>query len=66
MSMNKQSERQSRYDRKNCVGVYLKLNKVYDRDILEWLDRQGNKQGAIKVLIRANLDTDVVPLEAQE
>ena len=34
-----------RYDRENTVRVAIKLNKKTDADILEQLDRQGNKQG---------------------
>ena len=59
--MNKASERQARYDEKNCIGLYLKLNKKYDADILDWLAEQGNKQGAIKALIRESIDANVVP-----
>ena len=42
---------------KNCEhkGLYLKLNKVNDRDIIDRLDNQNNKQGYIKELIRKDL-----------
>jgi hypothetical protein len=43
-----------RYDRENTVRVYIKLNKNTDADILAILDRQENKQGYIKALIRAD------------
>lgn len=33
-------------------GVYLKLHQINDRDIIERLDEQKNKQGYIKRLIR--------------
>lgn len=33
-------------------GVYLKLHQVNDKDIIERLDKQSNKQGYIKRLIR--------------
>lgn len=33
-------------------GVYLKLHQVNDKDIIERLDEQKNKQGYIKRLIR--------------
>ena len=33
-------------------GVYLKLHQVNDKDIIERLDNQSNKQGYIKRLIR--------------
>lgn len=39
----------------NAKGIYLKLNKVKDADILEALEGLGNKQGYIKALIRQDL-----------
>lgn len=33
-------------------GVYLKFHQVNDKDIIERLDEQANKQGYIKRLIR--------------
>lgn len=40
-------------------GLYLKFNKVNDRDIIERLDKQANKQGYIKDLIRTDIDLDI-------
>lgn len=40
-------------------GLYLKFNKVNDRDIIERLDKQSNKQGYIKDLIRTDIDLDI-------
>ena len=37
-----------RYDKENTKRVSLKFNKKTDSEILKWLDRQENKQGAIK------------------
>ena len=51
--MNKASERQQRYDSQNTKRVALKLNLKTDADILEWLEKQDSKQGAIKEAIRA-------------
>ena len=39
-------------------GLYLKFNVVNDRDIIERLDRQDNKQGYIKELIRIDTSLD--------
>lgn len=36
-------------------GVYLKLHQVNDKDIIERLDKQSNKQGYIKRLIREDV-----------
>lgn len=40
-------------------GVYLKLNKAADGDIIHRLDEQKNKQGYIKDLIRTDIDLDI-------
>lgn len=45
---------QARYNKANTKQVLLKLNINTDADILEVLDRVGNKQGYIKALIRAD------------
>lgn len=47
-----------RYDRENTVRVAIKLNKKTDADILEQLERQENKQGYIKALIRADMASE--------
>ena len=57
--MNGTTEAQKRasakYDKANTTGVYLKLNKETDSDILEHLGKVGNKQGYIKELIRSDI-----------
>ena len=40
------------------VGVYLKLNKEADSDIIQRLDDSGSKQGYIKDLIRTDMMLD--------
>lgn len=45
----------AKYDKKATTGVYLKLNKGTDADILERLAGMENKQGYIKALIRADM-----------
>lgn len=45
------------------VGVYLKLNEVNDKDIIDRLDQvrkemKNTKQGYIKDLIRTDIDLD--------
>ena len=39
-------------------GIYLKLNKGGDKDIIERLNDQDNKQGYIKDLIRTDISLD--------
>ena len=43
---------QDRYDKANTKKITMKLNVKTDADILNWLQEQPNKQGAIKELIR--------------
>lgn len=46
---------QEKYDKKNTKQYRLKLNLNTDIDIIEWMDRQESKQGAIKRLIRSEI-----------
>ena len=50
---------QEKYDKANTVQITLKLNKKTDKDIIDWLYDEGNKQGYIKSLIRADIDKTV-------
>lgn len=45
----------AKYDENNTIQVKLKLNLNTDKDVLEALERSGNKQGYIKELIRKDL-----------
>lgn len=45
-----------RYDDANTVQVKMKLNRKTDADIIEYLESTGNKQGAIKEAIRAQIE----------
>lgn len=47
---------QDRYDRTNTKQFKMKLNLKTDADILNWLDKQENKQGSIKALIRNEIN----------
>ena len=42
----------ARYNAKHTQFIGLKLNRNTDKDILEWLDKQESKQGAIKTAVR--------------
>lgn len=49
------TERKHReYDKANTKGLYIKLNKKTDADIIEALSECDNKQGLIKALLRVN------------
>lgn len=43
---------QNKYDAENVVRTNIKLNKKTDADILEALEKSGNKNGFIKETIR--------------
>ena len=47
---------QARYDAAHTVRISLKLNIQTDQDIINWLQRQVSKQGAIKQLIREKIE----------
>lgn len=49
------NQAQARYDKKNTVGFYMKLNIHSDADIIRWLQAQPSKQAAVKELIRKQL-----------
>ena len=40
-------------------GIYLKFNKVNDRDVIERLSKQKNTQGYIKDLVRTDIELDI-------
>ena len=48
-------EKHREYDKANTIGVYLKLNKKTDADIIAALETVANKQGFIKRLIRQEI-----------
>lgn len=50
-----QKKAKEKYDKANTIQVKLKLNLKTDSDILEALERSGNKQGYIKELIRQDI-----------
>lgn len=45
----------AKYDKANVKGLYIKLNKNYDKDIIEKLDTVESKQGYVKQLIREDI-----------
>ena len=56
--MNKDSERQKRYDDKMTIRVGMKLNLKTDADIISKLDEVSSKQGYIKALIRKDIKNE--------
>ena len=47
---------QAKYDKGHTARFYMKLNTGTDQDILAWLEQQDSKQGAIKRLIRDEIN----------
>lgn len=45
-----------RYRKKTLTQLGIALNRNTDGDILDWLDRQPNKAGAVKNAIREEMD----------
>ena len=43
-----------RYEKENVKGLYIKLNRKTDADIIEALKTSDNKQGLVKTLLRLN------------
>ena len=65
-SIEAHTKSQAKYDKKNTVGFYMKLNIHTDQDIICWLWGQPSKQGSIKKLIREEIARDTaqkIPLE---
>lgn len=54
-SIEARTRAQSKYDKTNTVGFYMKLNIHTDADIIHWLWGQPSKQGAVKRLIREEI-----------
>ena len=50
-----QKKAQLKYDTAHTRQIKLKLNEETDKDIIEMLEKVGNKQGYIKELIRADI-----------
>ena len=46
----------AKYDKEHIRGLYIKINKDTEADILEWLQGRDNVSGAIKGLIRADIE----------
>ena len=55
---DKRRSYQSKWCKDNTKGIYLKLTKTTDADIISWLSDCPNKQGYIKELIRADILAD--------
>lgn len=55
MTSKAQLKASAKYDKVNTKGIYLKLNRTTDADIIEYLSNKDNIQGYIKQLIRKDI-----------
>jgi hypothetical protein len=46
---------QKKYIEKNIVQLKIALNRATDGDLIAWLDKQPNKSGLIKKLLREEM-----------
>ena len=58
MTSESQKKASARYDQEHTVTVTVKLNRETDADILTWLSHEKNRQGAIKRLIRNQIERE--------
>lgn len=56
MATDAQKKSVAKYDRAHTKGLYVKLNKETDRDIIDKLEGVNNKQGYVKQLIRDDIN----------
>lgn len=52
----RRSMQQAVADNKHAVRISLKFNKIFDMEILQWLEKQPNKQGAIREALQWYID----------
>lgn len=55
MATEAQKKARDKYNKENYKVVNFKLHKTNDKDIMEHLEAQPNKQGYIKELIRKDI-----------
>ena len=53
--MNKNSEKSNRYKKNNTKQYNVVLNLRTDKAMIEHMDRQPNKQGYVKSLIKSDM-----------
>lgn len=57
MTSKAQARASAKYDASHTKQIKMKLNYETDKDIIEKLEKVGNKQGYIKELIRKDLES---------
>ena len=59
MQTDAQKKAKDAYDKKTAKGIYLKLNKHTDADILAKFAEEDNVQGYIKRLVREDIKSSL-------
>jgi len=49
-----------KYQARTQVELNLKMNKETEQDIIDWLNRQESKRGAVKALIRKEIKREEI------
>lgn len=55
MSSEEHIKAVAKYDKANMKGLYIKLHKSNDKDIIDKLETVSSKQGYVKKLIREDI-----------
>lgn len=50
-----ESKSQARWRKEHTTGIRIRLNHNTDSDILEWLDKQSSRQGAIRAVLKEHI-----------
>lgn len=53
--MKRTSKASNKYNKENTKTYLIRLNTMYDADLIRWLESQKNKNGYIKKLIVQDL-----------
>lgn len=56
MATDAQRRACAKYDKNNTVMLTVKLNKQTDADIIAYLEKSGNTQGAVKKALREQIN----------
>ena len=55
MSSAAQKRASTKYNHENTKTYLIRMNKLYDADLIRWLDKQQNKSGYVKNLISKDI-----------
>ena len=52
---------QTKYEKENVRRFNFKLSRIYDADLVTWIESQPNFQAYLKELIRKDMESAPVP-----